>query len=179
MIYKFNKATLDLIKQFESLHDGDLTKIGLQPKMCPAGIWTEGYGRAMIDPRTKGHLRGISNREMSLKLQVIHTEEEATKALNEDLTRLAYKPTLAILDGDNWVRLTDNQQGALCSFVYNCGVGRPQYKIFDNVIKWLNNKMSDTALMSYWQKSVITSGGKELPGLVRRRRAESLLFFQA
>ena len=38
---------IELIKSFESLHDGDLSKIGLQPKMCPAQIWTEGYGRAM------------------------------------------------------------------------------------------------------------------------------------
>ena len=33
---------IDLIKEFESLHDGDLKQVGLQPKMCPAGIWTEG-----------------------------------------------------------------------------------------------------------------------------------------
>ena len=45
-----NKATVDLIKHFESLHDGDLHKIGLQPKMDSVGIWTCGYGRAMIDP---------------------------------------------------------------------------------------------------------------------------------
>ena len=38
---------LNLIKEFESLHDGDLSIIGLQPKMCPAQVWTEGYGRAM------------------------------------------------------------------------------------------------------------------------------------
>lgn len=179
MIYKFNKATLDLIKSFESLHDGDLTKIGLQPKMDPVGIWTEGYGRAMIDPRTKGHLRGISNKAMALKLSTIRTEEDANRALTEDLTNLAYKPTLAILDGDYWVRLNGNQQGALCSFVYNCGIGRPQYKIFNNVMRWLDGKLSSDALSSYWHTSVVHGGGKELPGLVRRRRAEAALFFLA
>lgn len=177
MNYKFNKATLDLIKSFESLHDGDLNQIGLQPKMCPAGVWTEGYGRAMIDPRTKGHLRGISNKALANKLSTIKTEEDAVKALNEDLTRLAYKPILNILDGDRWVKLTDNQQGALASFVYNCGTGRPEYKIFSNIIKWLDGKMSDDLLRNYWYTSVTTSNGKELPGLVRRRRAEANLFF--
>ena len=40
-------AAIDLVKSFEGIHDGDLTVIGLQPKMCPAGIWTVGYGRAL------------------------------------------------------------------------------------------------------------------------------------
>ncbi|MDR6527433.1 GH24 family phage-related lysozyme (muramidase) [Chryseobacterium rhizosphaerae] len=31
---------IDLIKEFESLHDEDLKKPGLQPKMDPVGIWT-------------------------------------------------------------------------------------------------------------------------------------------
>lgn len=35
-----NEAGISLIKEFESLHDGDLSVIGLQPKQCPAGIWT-------------------------------------------------------------------------------------------------------------------------------------------
>ena len=38
---KTSQKGINLIKYFESLHDGDLTEIGLQPKMCPAGIWTE------------------------------------------------------------------------------------------------------------------------------------------
>lgn len=37
----------EIVKHYESLHDGDLKQIGLQPKLCPAGIWTQGYGRAM------------------------------------------------------------------------------------------------------------------------------------
>jgi lysozyme len=34
---------------FEGLHDGDLKKIGLQPKKDPIGIWTEGGTSAMKD----------------------------------------------------------------------------------------------------------------------------------
>ena len=36
-----------IVTYYESLHDGDLKMIGLQPKMCPVGIWTEGYGSAI------------------------------------------------------------------------------------------------------------------------------------
>ena len=31
-----------LVSHYEGLHDGDLSKVGLQPKMDPIGIWTEG-----------------------------------------------------------------------------------------------------------------------------------------
>lgn len=32
-----NQAAIDLIHKYESLHDGDLSAIGLQTKMCPIG----------------------------------------------------------------------------------------------------------------------------------------------
>jgi lysozyme len=37
---KTSNVGIQLIQEFESLHDGDLTMIGLQPKMDPVGIWT-------------------------------------------------------------------------------------------------------------------------------------------
>jgi GH24 family phage-related lysozyme (muramidase) len=43
----------------------------------------------------------------------------------------------------------------------------------------LEKEMSNEALASYWNSSVVKANGKELAGLVRRRRAESNLFFQA
>lgn len=172
-----NKATVDLIKHFESLHDGDLKTIGLQPKMCPAGIWTEGYGRAMIDPATKGHLRGKNNARRALALQTIRTEAEADKALKEDYVRLGENPAKAALGIDYWDKLNDNQKGALGSFVYNCGVGSPRYKVFQNIRMYLNGTMSKDALIRYWKQSVIKGGGKVLNGLIRRREAEATLFF--
>jgi hypothetical protein len=48
---KTSNVGIQLIQEFESLHDGDLTMIGLQPKMDPIGIWTEGYGHAMRDSK--------------------------------------------------------------------------------------------------------------------------------
>ena len=60
---KTSNIGIELIKEFESLHDGDLSIIGLQPKMCPAGIWTEGYGHAMRD--NKGNfIKGWFAREV-------------------------------------------------------------------------------------------------------------------
>lgn len=171
-----NKATISLIKFYESLHDGDLTTIGLQPKMDPLGIWTEGYGRAMINPATKEFLKGAPNKDLALKLASIHTEEEACTALDADLKRYA---TIAAnkVGAINWGKLNANQQGALTSFVYNCGTGVPQYKIFLNIVNYLKGTMSQQALIDYWKESVVRGGGVRLPGLVKRRAKEAQLFF--
>ena len=40
---------MNLIKKYEGLHDGDLKAIGLQPKMCPANVWTEGWDCKRVD----------------------------------------------------------------------------------------------------------------------------------
>jgi GH24 family phage-related lysozyme (muramidase) len=49
---KISKKGLELIKFFEGLHDGDLNTIGLQSKACPSGIYTVGYGHALVNPKT-------------------------------------------------------------------------------------------------------------------------------
>jgi len=173
-----NTATIKLVKEFESLHDGDLSTIGLQTKMDPIGIWTEGYGRAMIDPKTKGHLRGASNKKRALQLTTITTEAQANKALTEDLWRLGVLPVIREIKQENWDRLNPNQQGALASFCYNCGTGYPvKYRIWVNVVKYLNGTMTASQFATYWENSVIKGGGKVLNGLVRRRKAEVVLFF--
>jgi len=180
-MYKLNKASENLIKSFESLHDGDLSVVGLQPKLDPVGIWTEGYGRAMTDPITKGHLQGAHNKKRAYALASIKTEAEAIKALEKDAYFKGYLPAAGIL-GPSMDKLNDNQKGALVSFVYNCGTGSPRYKIFANIKAWQNGKMSKEALIKYWESSVIrgTINKKKviLQGLVRRRKAEAELFFK-
>lgn len=171
----FNTATLDLIKSFESLHDGDLKQVGLQPKLDPIGIWTEGYGRAMIDPRTKQFLKGSKNEAYANSIRTIENEAEAVTALSEDLVRYGNIAKKELTEA-YWNKLNDNQKGALVSFVYNCGTGKPPYRIFGNIQKYLSGSMTKDALVKYWESSVIKGGGKILNGLVRRRKAEAHLF---
>ena len=86
---KTNKEGINLIKHFEGLHDGDLKQVGLQPKLCPADIWTEGYGRTMRD--SKGNfLKGLKNKDLAFKRATIKTELEAENALKEDLKAVSY-----------------------------------------------------------------------------------------
>jgi len=170
------KKGIELIKHFESLHDGDLRTIGLQPKLCPAGVWTEGWGRAMVDPATRSHLRGANNRRKALQLSTIKTEAEAEKALAEDMIRLGQTPAIRHLTQSYWNRLNIDQQGALVSFVYNCGTGSPTFRIFRNIQLWLDKKKTSKALADYWANSVIRASGRVQPGLVRRRQTEAVLF---
>lgn len=183
-MYPFSENSISLIKHFESLHDGDLNKIGLQPKMDPTGIWTEGYGRAMRDPRNPNKfLKGKENASLALKYQTIRTDEEAERALIMDLQN-DYVPTLrANIEPYTLHALNPDKLGALLSFVYNCGTGYKnklgiftKYAIFTNVEKYLLGKLSSKGLQQYWETSVIKGGGKVLPGLVRRRKAEAHLF---
>jgi len=75
---------IELIKNFETLHDGDLSLIGLQPKMCPAGIWTEGYGHAILD-KTGKQIKGAKNKYLAYDYSIAYTESEAETLLADDL----------------------------------------------------------------------------------------------
>ena len=107
---------LNLIKEFESLHDGDLSIIGLQPKMCPAQVWTEGYGRAMRN-KSGVFLKGTKDKQEAYANITINNKQEAEKALSEDVRVFE-----RIVSSKVRVPLTQNQFDALVSFSYNCGV---------------------------------------------------------
>lgn len=160
---KTGKKGIDLIKYFESLHDGDLKQIGLQPKMCPAQIWTEGYGRAM---RYKGaFLKGIENKQIAYGNRTITTEQEAEKALLDDLTIYERIVTQKIK-----VTLSQNQFDALVSHTYNTGGSQTLFNL-------INQKQSNSVIRNWFENKYINGGGVKLKGLVRRRKAEADLYF--
>jgi len=156
---KTSKIGIQLIKDFESLHDGDLDKIGLQPKKCPAGIWTEGYGRAMRNSKgefVKGNARPIST---------INTRAEAELALAQDL-----KVFENIVMRNIKIKLTQNQFDALVSYVYNTGGSETLYKL-------INQSAPKPQIKKWFETKYITADGVKLQGLVLRRKAESNLYF--
>lgn len=157
---------IKLIKFFESLHDGDLSKIGLQPKECPAGIWTIGYGHALPD-KDGSWLKG---KEGFAKIALLYpewltiTEKQADNILRSDL--IIYGNKINNLD----LILTQNEFDALVSFVYNLGAGALQGSTLLKRIKAREGDIESAFLM--WVKA----GGKTLSGLVKRRQAEATLF---
>jgi len=117
---------------------------------CPAGIWTNGYGHTGPDV-TPG--------------QVI-TQVQADALLARDLER--FEAGVARLVQ---VHLSQNQFDALVSFSFNLGLGALQGS---TLLRLLNagDYAGAAAQFPRWNKA----GGKELPGLTRRRAAEQALF---
>jgi lysozyme len=162
---KIIQEGINIIKHYEGLHDGDLKTIGLQPKMCPAGIWTEGYGRAMRDD--KGNfIKTLANKKLAYSRITIKTEAEALKALGVDI---AIREQIVMQKIK--VPLNVNQFSALVSYVYNTGGSSTLYNL-------INKKASDKDIRDWIVNHYITSGGIILEGLVLRRRTEANLFFK-
>ena len=156
-----NENLFKLISRYESLHDGDLKTIGLQPKMDPIGIWTEGWGHAIVDSNGK-FIKGIENKDLAYKLSKIKTEKEAYKILEKDI-----QYTNLIIDRKITVDLNDNQRAALSSFIYNTGGSSTLFSL-------INKKSPD--IYNWWISHYITADGIKLKGLVNRRKSEAELF---
>lgn len=156
---------VNLIKEFESLHDGDLSQIGLQPKMCPAKIWTEGYGRAMRNSNGV-FLKGLKDKQQAYNSITINTKKEAEIALIEDL-----KVFERVVSSKIKVELTQNQFDSLVSYTYNTGGS-------DTLFKLINKKSPDDQIRRWFETKYITANGVKLSGLVRRRKSEADLFFK-
>lgn len=145
-----NKASLDLIKHFEGFR--------ATCYLCPANVPTIGYGTT----------KGLTRADVGKKTI---TEAEATKLLMSDVKQFE----AAV---DRYVRgpMTDNQRGALVSFVYNLGAtafGR------STLLKRINAKAYIALIEQSWmQWNKATVNGKltALAGLTRRRKAEFNLF---
>lgn len=159
-------ARKGIIMHFESLHDGDLTVIGLQPKMCPRGIWTAGFGRALMNADRTRFLMGDKDKADAYRQYPALTVEEAEKMLDEDIERFE-----AVVKKLVKVRLNENQRGALVSFTFN--VGNENFKE-STLLALLNAGDYKNAAIQFhrWNKC----NGKALKGLTLRREAEQQLF---
>lgn len=140
---KTNQDGINLIKSFEGLR--------LKPYLCPAGVWTIGYGTT----------KGITKNTPEI------TETEAEELLEKDLIKFE---SIVIDNVD--VELTDNQFSALVSLVYNCG-SAPLKKSLGAVLN-TGNYLGAAEQFLRWNKA----NGKELAGLTRRRKAERDLFLK-
>lgn len=141
---KINEAGINLIKSFESLR--------LTSYLCPAKVWTIGYGHTGKD----------------IKKGMMITEDQANEYLKNDLVYFEN-----IVSKSVEVDINENQFSALVSFVFNVGEGA--FKT-STLLKLLNNSDYKGAAQQFlrWNKSK----GKVLPGLTRRRKEEVELFLK-
>lgn len=130
---------------------GDWEGCKLRAYVCPAGVLTIGYG----------HTVGV---EPDDEL----TQEEADKLLCEDIEGVQH----ALAPYVN-VRVSRGQFVALVSLAFNVGVGYVTTKC-PKLMRALNAEDFDACAHEFLD--VTKAGGRELEGLVRRRKAEAVLF---
>jgi lysozyme len=119
---------------------------------CPSGVWTIGYG----------HTGGVAGDDMI-------DEAGADAYLREDV-----KMAVAAINDLLIVPLTQNQFDVLVSFTFNCGVGALRKSTLLRLLNTDNYDAVPDQLMR-WTKG---AGGKILPGLILRRKAEVELWNQ-
>ena len=121
----------------------------LEAYRCSANVLTIGYG----------HTGGV------LETDVI-TQDVANKLLEEDIAKFEKYVNVNVA-----VELNQNQFDALVACTFNLGVGNLRSS---TMLKKLNESDYDSvpSEMRRWNKA----GGKTLDGLIRRRKAEGLLF---
>lgn len=160
------KQGIDLIKAYEGLEDGNPKTVNLDPYLCPAGVWTIGWGHALVDVGGD-QIRGKENEG---KAKTIFpggiTRKEALALLNKDVGWLAHK-----IDNLLKVPVADNQYNALLSFVYNVGINAFRSS---TLLRKLNAGDYDAVpdQLRRWNKI----NGQPSRGLTRRREAECQLW---
>ena len=167
MVREINQAGLDLIKSFEGLEDGDPTTVNLDPYLDPIGIWTIGWGHAIWVGND--FLRGAKNKNRAAALYPNGiTRPQAEALLRADLLD-ACRDIQAMVSRP----VTDNQFAALVSFAYNCGPANLKKSTLLRLVNTGDMQGADAEFVK-WNKA----GGRELPGLTRRRAAEAALFLK-
>lgn len=147
---KISQAGIDLIKSFEGLK--------LNAYICPAGIVTIGFGSTYYADK--------SPIKMGDKLKDKQAAEELLKA-----TVSTFESTIKGLLYN--VELKQNQFDALVCFVFNIG---PSAFAASTLLKKAKVNPNDKSIDIEFNRWV-NGGGKKLPGLIRRRKAESDLYF--
>ncbi len=142
-----NEAGLRIIRAFEGF--------AARPYVCPAGVWTIGYGAT----------RDAAGRPVCRETPPVG-RADADTLLARDVAA-AERAVARLLP----VPLTDDQYAALVSFTFNLGSGALQRSTLRQKI--LRGDVDAVpAELAKW----VRGGGRVLPGLVRRRAAEAVLF---
>lgn len=139
---------IDLIEHFEGFR--------AKPYKCPAGVWTIGLGSTRYPDG-----RRVAPSDVEITLAKAREIVAATLATE-------YEPAV-----NRYVQvpLTQNEFDALVDFAYNCGA---QNLRNSTLLRLINNNQKMTASMEFikW----VRAGDTVLPGLVKRRNAETALF---
>ncbi len=164
---KLSKAGADLMHQYEGCRN--------KPYLCPAHIWTIGYGHVLYQDQirlpmvSKEGQSTMIRKEYPLKQEDnrVWSKEEIEKLFSDDVS-LFERGVLRLAP------ILSGRQGAFdacVSFSFNAGLGNFQRSTIRMKVNRGEWEAAAEAFMQ-WTKG----GGRELPGLVKRRKAEKALF---
>jgi len=138
---------LDFIKRKEGYFD--------KAYLCPAGVWTIGWGSIRWDARTP------------VRQGDTCTEDQATRLLLKEVQRVE-----DAIDATITVPLTQGQFDALCSIFYNIGIGwlTGQGHQQATFVRYLNKGEYDKIPSEFLKFKI--ANGKPLAGLLTRRKEE-------
>jgi len=141
---KLSRTGLELIKKFEGLR--------LTSYICPAGVWTIGYGHT--GPDVYSGLKISEDRAEQLLWQDIESFEQCINSFVN-------------------VKLNQNEYDALVSFTYNIGTTA---FVNSTLLRLLNEGTDRKVVAEEFKRWVKGGDGEAIPGLVRRREEEKRLF---
>lgn len=121
--------------------------------ICPAGYPTIGYGHLITEANKEQFLDGVD-------------EDEALELLRKDVA-VAERAVLRLIS----VPLTQGQFDALVSFTFNLGSGALQRSTLRRKV---NREEHDDVPAEFMKW--VWAGGRKLKGLVKRRKAESIIY---
>jgi lysozyme len=163
------QEAVDLIKSFEGIPDGDPSTVNIDAYLCPANIWTIGWGHAIEDGGVQ--LKGAAGKARARALFPGGiTRDQAEALLRGDLVpRAAQVSRLLKVD------VNDAQFGALISLLFNIGAAN---LAASTLLRKLNAGDFAGAADQFlaWDKARVNGVLQALAGLTRRRRAERAMF---
>lgn len=165
---KLSKAGLDLMHKYEGFRN--------KPYLCPADIWTIGYGHVLYQEQIRLPVIRIDNKPDVLIRKKYPLKSEDNRVWSKQEIDDLFKKDVATFER-GVLRLVPGcvgRQGsfdALVSISYNFGLGNLQRSTIRMKANRGDWEGAAEAFMA-WTKG----GGKVLPGLVKRRLAEKTLF---
>lgn len=145
-----SKQCIDFVKSFEGFSANVYLDI--------VNVPTLGYGM------TGKEIQGLKH----------VTEEQASSMLGKLLNENYAMPIKRNLEANRF-NLNQNEFDALVSMAYNIGVsGLLGSTLYKNVLKGIKDKSTITTNFQAWSNA----GGKQVPGLLRRRTEESKMFLK-
>lgn len=125
----------------------------LESYKCPAGLWTIGFGNTFYEDGSK-----------------VKQGDKITQQRAEDLFKNLLPKFEDIVNKKIKVPITQNQFDALVSHTWNTGGSQTLFSL-------VNTNSTSSAIRMWFETKYITANGKELKGLVNRRKEEANLYF--